>query len=157
VLGQQAARERSDRERERRDPGPDPDRHPPLLGRARRRDDREGRRVHQRRAHALEDACRDQHLAGVGEPTPERREREDDDPDHEEEPAAVRVRELAADQHQRREAERVAGDDPLELGEVGAEVLLDRRQRDVHDGVVEHDHEEAEGDGGERPPLPVRL
>ena len=33
--------------------------------------------------------------------------------------------------------------------------LLDRRQRDVHDRVVEHDHEQPERDGDERPPLPV--
>ena len=96
-------------------------------------------------------------LARVGEPAPERGAGEDDDADDEDEPAAVGVGELAADQHQRREAQRVAGDDPLQLGEVGAEVLLDRRQRDVHDGVVEHDHEEPERDGGERPPLPPFL
>ena len=78
-------------------------------------------------------------------------------PSDEDAPAAVRVRDLAADQHQRRERQRVAGDDPLELGEVGAEIALDRRQRDVHDGVVEHDHEEAERDRGERQPLAVLL
>ena len=55
---------------------------------------------------------------------------------------------LPPDEHQRRERQRVAGDDPLQLGEIGAEILLDRRQRDVHHRVVEHDHEEAERDGG---------
>ena len=64
---------------------------------------------------------------------------------------------LPPDEHQRGERQRVAGHDPLELGEVGAEVALDRRQRDVHDGVVEHDHEQAEGDGGQRHPLAVLL
>ena len=58
---------------------------------------------------------------------------------------------------QRREGERVTRDDPLQLREVCAEVILDRRQRDVHDGVVEHDHEEAERDGGQRPPLASLL
>ncbi len=82
---------------------------------------------------------------------------EDDDPDDEDQAPAVRVGELAADQHQRGERQRVAGDDPLERREVGAEIALDRRQRDVHDGVVEHDHEEAERHGGERPPLPLGL
>ena len=93
----------------------------------------------------------------VGEAAQERREREDDDPDDEDQPAPVGVGELAADQHQRGERQRVAGDDPLELGEIGAEVALDRRQRDVHDRVVEHDHEQPERDGGERPPLAVLL
>jgi hypothetical protein len=36
-------------------------------------------------------------------------------------------------------------------------IFLNRRQRDVHDGVVEHDHEEPKGDGGERPPLAPLL
>jgi hypothetical protein len=69
--------------------------------------------------------------------------------------AAVVVRELAAGQHQRRERQRVARHDPLELGEADAEVALDRGQGDVHDGVVEHDHEEPERHRAERPPLPV--
>ena len=99
----------------------------------------------------------DQHVPGVREPAPERGDGEDDDADDEDQAPAVGVGELAADQHQRREAERVAGDDPLQLGEVGAEVFLDRRQRHVHYRVVEHDHEEAERDGGERPPLPPFL
>src|SRR5207244_11931992 len=37
------------------------------------------------------------------------------------------------------------------------EVASDRGERDVHDRVVEHDHEEAEGDGPQRPPLAVLL
>ena len=35
------------------------------------------------------------------------------------------------------------------------QVALDRRQRDVHDGVVEHDHEQREAHRSERPPLAV--
>ena len=35
-----------------------------------------------------------------------------------------------------------------------SERALDRRQRDVHDRVVEHDHEQPERDRRERPPLP---
>ena len=66
----------------------------------------------------------DQHLAGVGEPAQERRDREDDDADDEDEPAAVRVRDLAADEHERGEGEGVPGHDPLELGEVGVEVAF---------------------------------
>ena len=97
---------------------------------------------------ALEDARGDQLVARPREAAPQRRRREDRDADDEDQPAAVRVCDLSADEHQRREGQRVAGDDPLELGEVGPEVPLDRRQRDVHDRVVEHDHEETEGDGG---------
>ena len=70
---------------------------------------------------------------------------------------AEHVGELAAGDQQRREDERVAGDDPLELRDRDLQILRDRGQRDVHDGVVEHDHEEAERDSGERPPLLVLL
>ena len=55
------------------------------------------------------------------------------------------------------ERQRIPGDDPLQLREADPQVLLDCRQRDVHHGVVEHDHEEAERDGRQRPPLPPLL
>ena len=96
-------------------------------------------------------------VAAVGEPAGERGKREGGDPDDEDQPPAEHVGELAADQHQRRERQRVAGDDPFELGEADPEVALDRGQRDVHDGVVEHDHEQPERDRRERPPLLVLL
>ena len=83
VLGQQPADERADRERERRDAGPDADRGAALAGRERRRDDRERRGVHERRADTLDHARGDQLLARAREPAPERREREDRDPDDE--------------------------------------------------------------------------
>ena len=70
--------------------------------------------------------------------------------------AAEHVRELAAGEHEHRERERVPDDDPLELRVArDPSVPLDRRQRDVHDRVVEHDHEQPERDGDERPPLTV--
>ena len=69
--------------------------------------------------------------------------------------AAVEVGELAPGEHQRPEGERVAAHDPLQLGDAQVERALDRRERHVHDRVVEHDDEQPERDGGERPPLPV--
>jgi hypothetical protein len=157
LLREEPSDERPDRERERRDTSPDPDRSSALTRRKRRGDDREGGGVHQGGAGPLSDACRDQHLPAGGEAAAERRDGEDGDPDDEECAATVRVRELAADQHQRRERQGVPAHDPLELGEADTEVALDGGQRDVHDGVVEHDHEEPERDGRERPPLLVLL
>ena len=78
---------------------------------------------------------------------------EDDEADDEDAPPAEHVGELAAAQQQHAERERVAVHDPLELGDRDAEVLADRRQSHVHDRVVEHDHEEAERDREQRPPL----
>ena len=58
-------------------------------------------------------------------------------------------------EHERGERQRVPRHDPLELGQPGPELTLDRGQRHVHHRVVEHDHEQAEADGRERPPLAV--
>src|SRR5215204_488612 len=67
---------------------------------------------------------------------------------------AEQVCELAARQEQDPERERIAVHDPLQLRDRDPEVGADRRQRDVHDRVVEHDHEQPERDGRESPPLP---
>ena len=128
-----------------------------LADRERRRDDREGRRHHQCRAHPLNRACRDQLGAGRGEPAEERRGGEDDQADHEDQPAAEQVAELAAREQQRREGQRIGRNRPLELRTADAELPLDRRQRHVHDRVVEHDHEEREAQRAQRPPLPVLV
>ena len=66
---------------------------------------------------------------------------EGDEPHHEDDAPAEHVAGAPAEQQEAAERQRVAGDDPLEavLGEV--EVLLDRRQRDVHDRDVEHHHQ----------------
>ena len=155
VLGEQAADQRADRERERRDTRPDADRRAALARRERGRDDRERGRVHQRGAGALDDAGADQEPRARRERAGERGAAEDRQADDEDAPAPEQVGQLAAGEHQRGECERVAGDDPLELREPGPELTLDRGQRHVHDRVVEHDHEQAEADGRERPPLAV--
>ena len=65
------------------------------------------------------------------------------------------VGELPTREEQHAEGQRVGVHDPLELRRADVQVLLDRGQRDVHHRVVEHDHEQPDGDGRERPPLPV--
>jgi len=85
----------------------------------------------------------------------ERGEGEDDKAGDEDPPPPEQVGELAAGEHQHGKGQEVAVHDPLELGHADVKVALDRRQRDVHDRVVEHDHEQPEGDGDESPPLAV--
>ena len=63
--------------------------------------------------------------------------------DHEDPLAAVPVAEDAPGEQQRGEHEDVGVDRPDELALRGAQVLLDRRQRDVEDGVVEDDDQQA--------------
>ena len=127
-----------------------------LMARERVHDDRERERVHERRADALHDARRDQAGVARRERTGGRGEREDREADEEDLLAAEAVAELAAEQDQRGERQEVGVDRPLEVLRRRLERALDRRQRDVHDRVVEHDHEEREAHGGERPPLVVR-
>ena len=57
----------------------------------------------------------------------------------------------AAEQQQAAERQRVGGDDPLAVVVGEAEVGLRRRQRDVHDRRVEHDHQLGEAEHGEDP------
>ena len=128
-----------------------------LLGRERGGDDGEGGGHHAGRADALEHACPDQQLGAPGEAAEQRRDGEDGKAEEEDAPAPEHVGELAAGEHEDGEAERVAGDDPFELSHVDPEVALDGREGHVHDGVVEHDHEEGERHRRQCPPLPVFL
>jgi hypothetical protein len=155
VLRQQAADERADRERHRRDACPDADGRAALPRRERGGDDREGRRVHQRGAEPLDDACTDQEVAARCEAAGERGGREDGQPDHEDQAPAEQVGELAAREHEGCERQRVAGDDPFELRELHVQRRLHPRQGHVDDRVVEHDHEQPDRHRTERPPLLV--
>jgi hypothetical protein len=157
VLCDETADQRSDRQGQRGDARPDADRHPALPRREGGGDDRERGGVHEGRADALDDPRADQDLRATGQAAGERGAREDDEPDDEDAPPAEQVGQLPAREHEHAEGERVAVEHPLELGDPDAEVVLDRRQRHVHDRVVEHDHEEPECDGSQRPPLAVFL
>ena len=66
--------------------------------------------------------------------------------------AAEPVTEAAGGEEQAGEDDRVAVDDPLELAVGGVQALARGGQRHVEDRVVDADHEEAEGQHGERPP-----
>jgi hypothetical protein len=115
---------------------------------------RQGGGREQRAEHALQSPGGDQH-AEVGSRTAERRSRgEAEQADHEGPLAAEEIGQAAAEEEQRAEGERVGRDDPLAVAVGEAEVGLSRRERDVHDRRVEHDHQLSEGDGREGPPPP---
>ena len=80
---------------------------------------------------------------------------EDDDADREHDPAAEPVGDRAGREQQRGERQRVGVDDPLQVGEAGAQRLLDVGERDVHDRDVEQEHEDAGADRDQRPPFAV--
>ena len=64
-------------------------------------------------------------------------------------PAADQVAEPAGEQQQAAERDQVRVDDPREARLREVEVLLDRRQCNVHDGRVEHDHQHADAENDE--------
>ena len=74
-----------------------------------------------------------------------------DQADHEDPATSVEVTEAAAEQQQAAEGQRVAGDDPGQVGAGDVEVGLDVGQRDVDDGAVEHHHQLRHGDEHEGP------
>ena len=80
-----------------------------------------------------------------------------DEPDDEDPAPPEQVGELSAGEEQDAERQRVGVDHPLELRDRDAQIRADRGQRDVHDRVVEHDHEQAERDGDQGPPLAVLV
>src|SRR5205814_10125478 len=88
MLRDEAADERPDRERHRRDARPDADRLAALPRRERGGDDRERRRVHERAAKALDDARADQEAAVRRQPAGEAGPGEDDQSDPEDQAAA---------------------------------------------------------------------
>ncbi len=92
---------------------------------------------------ALDGPRADQELLRAGKPAGDRGEREQGDADQEQAPMPVEITEPPAEQQEAAEGEQVGVDDPRKrrLGE--PEVGPDRRQRDVHDRRVEHDHQGA--------------
>jgi hypothetical protein len=104
------------------------------------------------RADALQRAGADQQAGGRGEPAEERAEGEDRDPGEEGTTTAEHVTDPAAEQQQPAEGERVGVEHPGEGGGAEPEVVADPRQRHVHHGHVEDQHQldehhQAEPDG----------
>ena len=134
---------------------PKPDQAPIAFGRSssakRGGDDRQAARREQCAADALQGARGHQELdggrqraQGRGHGKPERADDEDASP-------AEAVAKRAAEQDERRERQRVAGDRPLQAGEAGVQVGTERRQRDVDDGGVDTGDTRAEHRGGHHP------
>ena len=121
------------------------------LGVDRHQERQRGRRE-ERAAEPLQRPEADQRRLRPREPAEKRAHGEERQPRDEEPAPPEDVGEPAAQQQRSAEHDRVGGDDPLQarLGEV--EIRLDRRQRDVHDGHVEDDHELCDDDQCESGP-----
>jgi hypothetical protein len=87
----------------------------------------------------------------------ERRAREDQQASGEDAPSTEAIGKRTRGEHECRERERVSIDHPLQVGEAGVQVLLDRRQRGVHHGDVEQEHERRHADREQCPPFALHI
>jgi hypothetical protein len=88
----------------------------------------------------------------VRQPARQRRHREQRQAGEEHAPVAVQVAQPSAQQQAAAEGQHVGVDDPHQRRFGKAEVGADRRQRHVHDGRVEHDHQHAQAQHEQGPP-----
>src|SRR5439155_22978133 len=103
-------------------------------------------------AEALERASGDQRRLAPGEPAEQRADREDHETRHEDAFTTEDVRQSPTQEQEAPEDERVGADDPLQVLLREVQILLDRRQSDVHDRDIEDDHELHRAEERERKP-----
>ena len=153
VLGERAAEQQAEGSAADGDAAEDPER-PAALVRVAERGGQERQRGggEQRGERALQRARSHEHAEALGRAAGRGGDGEADQADHQGRFAAAVVADPSSDQQQAAEGERVGGDDPLALAVGEVQRILRRRQRDVHDRRVEHDHQLRDGDEDEDPP-----
>jgi hypothetical protein len=82
---------------------------------------------------------------------------EDPEADQEDAPLPDQVADATGKQQQSAERDQVSVHDPREVALREAEVLLDRRQRDIHDRGIDHDHQHARTKHIQRQPAPTLV
>ena len=111
---------------------------PSAIRRAERRlEDGEAGGREQCTADTLEDPGHDQEAGVRGDPAAHRRHGEPDDADGENPPPPQPVAERTAEEQERSQRERVAGDDPLQGAESAVKGAADGGQGDADDGGIE--------------------
>jgi hypothetical protein len=95
----------------------------------------------ERAADALHEARADQHRLVLRDGAGQRGGGEDGQAGQEHAPLAEQITEPAGKQEQAAEGDQIGVDHPREAALGEAQVALDRRERDVHDRRVEHDHQ----------------
>ena len=145
---QHAADHRAEGEREPRDGRPHTQSAGPLRPlRVDVPDERERPRLGGRRADAHHEPAGDEDARGRRNRRNDGAGAEDDDAGEHHLLPPEQVAERPAGEHQRREREHVAVDDPLQVADAGAERRLDVGERDADDRVVEEGEEEDRAEG----------
>ena len=119
----------------------------------------EGRGCQERSERALNGACRDEHPEALRRSADGGGDREPGEPADEGPLASEEVGDPPAEQEQAAERQRVGGHHPLAVVNREVQGALCGRQRDVHDGRVEHDHQLGDADDQQDRPtvLVVRV
>ena len=153
VLGEDPAEQHADRAACAGDRAPDREGLVALdaLG-ERGREDRERRRRDDRRAEPLHGARADEHAARAREAAGERGCHEQQEPDHEHQTTAEQVGHAASEEQEAAEGQGVAARHPLQVRGREVQGTLDRRQRNVDDRDVDHQHELRGAEEAERDP-----
>jgi hypothetical protein len=148
-LDQRAAGEQTGGGAKSEQPGPDGQCAASLRGCGRGGQEQgQGRRRQQRAEGPLERPRPDEHPGAGGDPAQRRRSGEAGQADGEDPPRSEAIGEPAADEEQAAEGQQVGIDHPREIGHREVQLLPDRGQGDVGDGVVDQEHEL--GDAGEQ-------
>ena len=116
-------------------------------------DNRETAWNKKRSPEALHRACDDELPNSGSEAAPGRCRCENRNANDENTASAVAITQRAADEQHGGKEQRVRFDYPLDVGDVGAQLALQRRQGDIDDGTVNERHTRAEGRRGEHPTL----
>ena len=141
-LGERPAEDQTDRRPAARDRAENSERLRPVRGAGERdRQQSERRRRQQRAERPLERPGGHEHLEILRQPADRGNDGKADQTGDERPFAPEQITELATQQQQAAERQRVGGDDPLPVGRREMKGPLRRGQRDVHDRGVEHHHQ----------------
>jgi hypothetical protein len=135
--------------------GPDAERARPFLRFGeQQRDERQRGRRGKRFARALREAARDEHPLTLRCAAHDGRDGEQPGPDQEQTSSAQEVADATTEQQKPTRHQCVPVDDPREAAGGEVKGFLDRGQRDIHHGDVDHDHELHERENCQRLPAP---
>jgi hypothetical protein len=101
---------------------------------------------------ALQEAGADQRALIRRQAAKRRGDRENEQPEQENAPASQEVAEPSGEQQQASEHDEEGVDHPRQVALGEMQVALDRRQGDIHDCHIEHDHQLREADNRETHP-----
>ena len=117
-------------------------------------DQRQAGGEHRTTAQTLERTRPDQDARRRCQPARKRRRGEHHHADDEHPLSSVPVRQRTAGQNHAGQRQRIRIDHPLEIGKARVQIPLDRRQRHLHHGHVDEQHERRCAQRNQRPPSP---